>query len=161
MFGDCSIFQTRPNLSEFWRKWCNQSKLLHHYFQHVLMYDLGWARLAWVDLGLALPCLAWAGQFAHSNHVQTWWKDDAIKPNYCITIFNVLMYDIGWPGLSWAVLGWPGLTLALLDLAWPGQFAHSNHVQTWRKDDAMQSNNFQHVLMYALGWSGLVCAGLV
>jgi hypothetical protein len=54
-------------------------------------------------------------------------KNDAIKTNYCITIFKQLLtclkYDaiktnycitiLGWAGLGWPGLGWPGL-------GWPG-----------------------------------------
>jgi hypothetical protein len=33
-------------------------------------------------------------------------KDDAINPNYCITIFNGLVcYGLAWPGLAWVDLG--------------------------------------------------------
>jgi hypothetical protein len=83
----CIHFFTSSNL---FKAWCNQVKLLHHYFQTSFNLLQGWCNHTKGD-----NCIHF------SKQVQTCKKHDAIKPIYCITNFQQVPTFQAWAGLGW------------------------------------------------------------
>ena len=102
---------------------------------------------------LATPPLGWLGQFALTKRNKRMMQSIQIIAS---------LFSMAWSVMVLPGLGWPGLTLALLDLAWVGQFTCSKHVQNWHTDDAIQSNYCITIfnMFWCIAWAGLGWAGL-
>ena len=109
----CITFINAFKLSFYlFKKWCNQNKLLQHYFQTGLNMFKIWYnqnkllhhyfKQFWTCLNMMQSKQIIASLLSIlSKQVFIGSKDDAVSTSYCITIFI-------WTGLAWAGLASPG-----------------------------------------------------